>query len=156
MNRWTSAALVAISLGAALPACAQAPTRQATFAEYMKQSVALALNGVSGFTANVLGTSPELKAEPDDPVKGRPFGEAFAKMQADSSNGGEFSQDVAIFTAEAADPARNEPFADTFTRMQAASSSSGQFKFPLERSRTRLARAAMINRISHTRNASAR
>jgi hypothetical protein len=141
MNRWFHAAVVAFSLGTTMPGVAQPMTREALFADYLQQNIALALNSVSGFKANVLGTKPELKSAPDDPVRGRPFGDAFAQMQADSSNGGEFTRAVPVFTAEGADPVRNESFADTFTRMQAASSSSGQFKLPAERGRTRFASA---------------
>jgi hypothetical protein len=141
MNRSIKAAIVALALGTVPPAFAHQSPREQAFAEYMKQNLALALNSVSGFKANVLGTKPDLKNEPDDPVDGRSFSDAFAEMQADSSNSGDFSMSAPVFTAAAADPARNESFYDTFTRMQATSSSSGQFKFPAARSQTRLARA---------------
>ena len=153
MNRWINAAIVAVALGTVPPALAQKSSREQAFAEYMKQNLALALNSVSGFKANVLGTKPDLKNEPDDPVRGRSFSDAFAQMQDDSSNSGDFSMSAPVFTAEAADPARNESFYDTFTRMQATSSSSGQFKFPAERSQTRLAGAATATPASHGQHA---
>jgi hypothetical protein len=121
-----AAALLAIGTLAA----AQTPTREQMFAEYVKQMVGANISSANNeWKANVLGTKPQFKNTADNPVTGRSFSDAFAQMQADSSNS-EFMRGAPVLTAQPADPVVKESFASTFSRMQAASSNSDEWKLP--------------------------
>jgi len=135
MKRLVKIAVVAaLSLGTVGLATAQAPTptptREQMFADYVKQMVAFNTAG-AGWKANVLGARPQFSGTSDDPVAGRSFSEAFAQMQADSSDGGEFRREPPAISAQPTDPVGRESFADMFARMQATSSNSGQFRVPV-------------------------
>ena len=120
--RATAAALL---LGTATLAAAQ--TRADSFADQFKQ-----MQSLQSFGTYTFKPAPALNVQPTDPVGRQTFADAFAQMQAQSSNSGEWKQPDAEVSASyaSADPVGREAFSDMFSRMQAASSNSGEWRQP--------------------------
>lgn len=78
-------AVVALTLGTAAVATAQAQTRAQTFADQFQQMQALSSTSPYAFDA-----APTLTAQAAAPASRESFAERFAEMQAESSNSGEF------------------------------------------------------------------
>jgi hypothetical protein len=155
MNRWINAAVVAVSVGSVPLGLAQPMTREG-FTEFIRQNEAALFSSATGARANLLGTQWQFNSKSDDPVSGRSFSDAYAQMQADSSNGGEFTRNAPTFPPEAAEPVRGDSFARTFARMQAESSSSGQFRLPVPPGPTRYAKDRAGNAVAHAEGSAAR